>query len=167
MIGIKKVLVATDFSDASETALRYGRELARAFHARLELLHVVENMNLLAGFGYASATIPMTMQEDVERAAAQETERLLTDEDRRELSARAFIVTDNTPAAAIIKHAKDNGVNLIVIGTHGRGGLAHLFVGSVAERVVRLAPCPVLTVHHPEHEFVLPDALVAVARTGR
>ena len=50
------------------------------------------------------------------------------------------------------------------MGTHGRGGVAHLLMGSVAERVVRTAPCPVLTVRHPEHEFVLPDALVAVAK---
>jgi nucleotide-binding universal stress UspA family protein len=53
---------------------------------------------------------------------------------------------------------------LIVTGTNGRGGVAHLLMGSVAERVVRTAPCPVLTVRHPEHEFVIPDALVAVAR---
>ena len=50
------------------------------------------------------------------------------------------------------------------MGTHGRGAISHLFMGSVAERVVRTATCPVLTVHHPEHEFVIPDALVAVAR---
>lgn len=52
------------------------------------------------------------------------------------------------------------------MGTRGRGGLAHMFMGSVAERVVRLAPCPVLTVRHPEHEFIAPDALVSVAKAG-
>jgi nucleotide-binding universal stress UspA family protein len=55
-------------------------------------------------------------------------------------------------------------MDIIILGTHGRGALAQLFVGSVAERVVRTAPCPVLTVRHPEHEFVLPDALQTVAR---
>ena len=67
------------------------------------------------------------------------------------------------PAHAITEYAKEAAVDLIVLGTHGRGAVAHLLMGSVAERVVRTAPCPVLTVRHPEHEFVLPDALVAFA----
>jgi nucleotide-binding universal stress UspA family protein len=64
----------------------------------------------------------------------------------------------------IVGYAKENDVDLIIMGTHGRGAIAHLLMGSVAERVVRTAPCPVLTVRHPEHEFVLPDALAAVAK---
>ena len=73
-------------------------------------------------------------------------------------------MTSNAPALAIVEYAKGSDINLIVIGTHGRGGMAHLLLGSVAERVVRSAPCPVLTVRHPEREFVLPDALVAVTK---
>ena len=80
------------------------------------------------------------------------------------LRARPIIITSNTPALAIVGYARDARVDLIVMGTHGRGAMAHLLMGSVAERVVRTAPCPVLTVRHPEHDFVLPDALVAVAR---
>ena len=71
------------------------------------------------------------------------------------------MVTAISPAAAIVDYARREQIDLIVMGTHGRGGVAHLLMGSVAERVVRTAPCPVLTVRHPEHEFVLPDALVA------
>jgi nucleotide-binding universal stress UspA family protein len=67
-------------------------------------------------------------------------------------------------AAAIVDYAAQHAIDLIVMGTHGRGAISHLLMGSVAERVVRTAGCPVLTVHHPEHEFVLPDALVAVER---
>jgi nucleotide-binding universal stress UspA family protein len=70
---------------------------------------------------------------------------------------QGIIVTSSAPAFAIVEFAKGSNVNLIVIGTHGRGGMAHLLLGSVAERVVRLPPCPVLTVRHPEREFVLPD----------
>jgi len=65
--------------------------------------------------------------------------------------------TSDNPADAIIEYAKSANVDLIVIGTHGRGTMAQLLVGSVAERVVRTAGCPVLTVKHPEHEFVVPD----------
>ena len=63
----------------------------------------------------------------------------------------------------IADYAEESDVDLIVMGTHGRGLLAHVFMGSVAERVVRIAPCPVLTVRNPEHEFVFPDALQTVA----
>jgi nucleotide-binding universal stress UspA family protein len=63
------------------------------------------------------------------------------------------------PAEEIVNYAATNGIDLIVLGTHGRGGMAHLLLGSVAEKVVRTAPCPVLTVRHPEREFVTPDTL--------
>ena len=69
-----------------------------------------------------------------------------------------------SPYAEILLYAGEHDIDLIVMGTHGRGAVAHLIMGSVAERVVRTAPCPVLTVRHPDHEFVLPDALVAVAK---
>ena len=70
-------------------------------------------------------------------------------------------------ARRIADYAKKTGTDLILMGTHGRGMMGHLFMGSVAERVVRIAPCPVLTLRRPEHEFVLPDALQAVTATRR
>ena len=164
MIVITKILVATDFGPASETALGYGRALAERFGAALHVLHVTENVYLMAASGYDYASVPPGLQEDIERAALKQTDALLTDEDRRMLHAKAVTVTHNTPAAAIVEYARANGVDLILLGTHGRGAFSHLFMGSVAERVVRTAPCPVLTLRHPEHEFVLPDALVAVSR---
>jgi nucleotide-binding universal stress UspA family protein len=72
------------------------------------------------------------------------------------------VITATSPALTIVEYAQNHEIDLIVMGTHGRGALAHLFMGSVAERVVRLARCPVLTVRHPEHEFIRPDALVTV-----
>lgn len=163
MIVLKKVLVATDFGPASESALRYAQALARGFGAELHVLHVVENI-LTRADGYGFAVISPEVQRDVERAGREQTEPLVSDEDRRELRARASTVTSNSPATAIVDYARDHGIDLIVMGTHGRGAIAHLFMGSVAERVVRIAPCPVLTVRYPEHEFVLPDALVAVSQ---
>ena len=163
MIRIKNVLVATDFSEPSAVALDYGRELARTYDAVLHVLHVVEDLR----WRYATDMAPTALvgvQEDVEASAASHLDTLVTDEDRSQLRARAVTLTAIAPADAIVQYAKTEGVDVIVMGTNGRSGLAHLFMGSVAERVVRLAPCPVLTVRHPQHEFIAPDALAAVAK---
>jgi nucleotide-binding universal stress UspA family protein len=82
----------------------------------------------------------------------------LTADDRQLLGARTTVKVSDEPADAIGNYAKAEAVDLIVIGTHGRTGLERVLLGSVAERVIRIAPCPVLTVRHPEHEFVVPDA---------
>jgi nucleotide-binding universal stress UspA family protein len=71
--------------------------------------------------------------------------------------------TSDSPAEEIVKYAKAHTIDLIVMGTHGRGAVAHLLMGSVAEKVVRTAPCAVLTVRHPQHEFVVPDAAETAA----
>ena len=68
-----------------------------------------------------------------------------------------------SPAYAISTYAREAGIDLIITGTHGRGTVAHLLMGSVAERVIRTAPCTVLNVRHPEHEFIRPDTLTTVA----
>ena len=164
MIALKKVLVATDFGPAAESALRYGRALARGFGADLHLLHVVDNVFARAMTGYAYAGIAPTVQEDLELAGRRQTEALLEDDDRRELHAIAATVTSTSPADAIVEYARTHAIDLIIVGTHGRGPVAHLLLGNVAERVVRTAPCPVLTVRDHEHEFVLPDALMRTAQ---
>ena len=166
MITIKDILVATDFGPASANALRYGRALAGRFGARLHVLHVTHNIYLTAATTYGYAGVPFEAQAEIEQAARAQTEALLTDEDRRDLGAIATTVTDSSPAVAMIEYARNNSIDLLVLGTHGRGSLSHLFMGSVAERVVRMAPCPVLTVHDPEHEFVVPDAGEAEAVAG-
>ncbi|MEN3336400.1 MAG: hypothetical protein V7647_76 [Acidobacteriota bacterium] len=160
MIALKKILVATDFGPESETAVRYGRELARGFGGELHVLHVTENLFSRVLDAYSYAGLSPDVQAEIERSSQEHTEELLSEEDRRELKAVAVTATSNNPAAAIVEYAGDHGIDLIVVGTHGRGPLGHLMLGNVAERVVRTAPCPVLTVRHPEHEFVLPDALV-------
>jgi len=166
MIRLKQILVATDFSEPSDAALNYGRELARAFGAHLQILNVVDNLTatMVGPEGYIGNLTEM--QRDVEEAARKKLGALISDEDRRELGANPILLTSSTPAYAIVNQAKEADIDLIVMGTHGRGGFGHLLMGSVAEKVVRSAPCPVLTVRHPEHEFVLPDALVAIARSA-
>ena len=164
MIALKRILVATDFSEPSEAALAYGRELSRNFGSTLLVVHVVDDfLNRGAGSDGFVFSDP-TLQQEIEATARKRIESLLSDEDRAVIGARAVVIVSNTPAYAIVDYARRANVELIVMGTHGRGAVAHLLMGSVAERVVRIAPCPVLTVRHPEHEFVLPDALVAVER---
>jgi len=157
MIVLKKVLVATDFSEPSDAALVYGRELAFTFGAQLVVAHVAEN-TLTRGFGGGDGFVFVdpALQRSVEARAHRQLETLISDEDREQLYAAAVVLTSNAPAHAITEYAKEAAVDLIVLGTHGRGAVAHLLMGSVAERVVRTAPCPVLTVRHPEHEFITP-----------
>jgi nucleotide-binding universal stress UspA family protein len=164
MITIKNILVATDFSEVSDVALEYGRTLARTFGATLHVLHVTENVYARA-FG-AEAYVPMApdLQAQVDQAARKQLDELTIDSDQSGPPTKKALLTSNSPALAIARYAKGEQINLIVIGTHGRGAVGHLFMGSVAERVVRTASCPVLTVHHPEREFVFPDTLVSVAR---
>jgi nucleotide-binding universal stress UspA family protein len=162
MIRLKNILVATDFSEPSDAALAYGRQLARSFGARLIVFHAAEN---IAARGYGAdgfVFLEPDLQSQVEAAARTHARSLISDEDCQELGAEAVVVTAISPAAAITEYARREQIDLIIVGTHGRSGVAHLMMGSVAERVVRTAPCPVLTVRHPEHEFVLPDALVAL-----
>jgi nucleotide-binding universal stress UspA family protein len=168
MIRLKQILVPTDFSEPSDAALKYGRELARAFGAHLQILNVVDarTATVVGPEGYMVGNL-VEMQRDAEEEARNQLKSLIDHADRREPDAKAVLLTSSTPALAIINHAKEADIDLIVMGTHGRGGFGHLLMGSVAEKVVRLAPCPVLTVRHPEHEFVLPDAPVAIARSAR
>jgi nucleotide-binding universal stress UspA family protein len=148
MIVLKHVLVATDFSPPSMAALTYARELARRFGATLHVLHAVENL-----FLRPMPADPHTLIAAKTRAL----DDLVSDDDRAQLHAVTSLDVSDSPAEAIVEYARGKTIDLIVVGTHGRGTMSQLFVGSVAERVVRTAPCPVLTVRHPEHEFVVSD----------
>jgi nucleotide-binding universal stress UspA family protein len=149
MIQLTRILVATDFSDASHVALDYGRALAHTFGASLHVLHVMENT-----FLRAVPTDPYVLK----AAAVKHLTERITEDDRTRLRAVATLETSDSPADEIVKFAVGHDIGLIVMGTHGRGAMARLLMGSVAETVVRTAPCPVLTVRHPEHEFVVDDA---------
>ena len=159
MIILRRILVATDFSEAASSALDYGRDLARQYGAELHLLHVEDDVTVRYAFDMAPVYLP-EVQQDIENSARERTSALLTDEDRQALKARAVVRVSMSTAAAIVDYAQAEQIDLIIVGTHGRGAVAHLLVGSVAERVVRTASCPVLTVRRHEREFLVPDALV-------
>jgi nucleotide-binding universal stress UspA family protein len=134
-----RILVPTDFSPPSEAALDYGRKLATHFDAALHLLHVGENLFLRA---------VVTDHRLLEELTMRRVQDRLTDADRRR-GAVAIVERSDEPANEILRYAKSANIDLIVMGTHGRTGFARVVLGSVAEAVVRGAPCPVLTVHPP------------------
>jgi nucleotide-binding universal stress UspA family protein len=158
MIDLKRILVPTDFSPTSEAALRYGIALARAFDAKLFLLHVPEHPGVAA-----EAEYPIGIYETMKNAANQRLGELLTRDETLELNHEYAMRIGNAPDE-IVKFAADHEIDLIVMGTHGREGVARVLIGSVAETVVRRATCPVLTVHYPEHEFVLEEVAAPTAR---
>lgn len=157
MFVLNRLLVATDFSECSAVALTYGRALARQFKAELHVLHAVEVLTPDALGSAALVSALPDLQADIERTERAQLDSVVTDEDRHDLRAVAVLSTFRAPAQAIVEYARDHHVDLIVIGTHGRRGVRHLVMGSVAEQVVRTAPCPVLTVRHPQFEFVVDD----------
>ena len=162
MIVLKQILVATDFSESAAVALAYGRDLARTFNARLHVLHAVEDvmMRYSPEVGFVSPDL----QKNLEAAARLDLDKLITEDDRKTLAVVPVIRTAVNIPAEIVDYAKANAIDLIITGTHGRGAVKHLLMGSVAERVVRTAACPVLTVHANERDFIAPDAMVAAAK---
>jgi nucleotide-binding universal stress UspA family protein len=153
MIALKHVLVPTDFSETSDSALRYGKALAGAFGATLHVVHVVEEPYgqpwAVEAYGFSLAAL----QEEWIKDAKTRLASSLTDEEKKTISVVTTTVLGH-PVMEILRYATENAIDLIVMGTHGRGPLGHVVLGSVAERVVRKAPCPVLTVRTPEREFV-------------
>jgi nucleotide-binding universal stress UspA family protein len=141
-----RILVATDFSEASGVALEEGRQLAATFSAKLYLLHVVAEPLREAWIGFTPGPQFVEWCERLEADARVRLERGVPQQDVAD--GRIVVATAwGDPADEILRYAASHDIDLIVCGTHGRRGWNHALMGSVAERVVRFAPCPVLTVH--------------------
>lgn len=154
-IQLKKILVATDFSEHAQLAVRYGAEFAKQFSAELLICHVVPYPDLISQLPpTAEAYIPSNLHEIHVRTAEEQGQKLIA-EFCQGVNA-AFRYCSGSPFVEIIRLAKEEDVDLLIIGTHGRGAVAHMLLGSVAERVVRKAPCPVLTIRSGQHDFVQP-----------
>ena len=149
MTRIKNILVPVDFSNASKHALRYACELADTFEATLHVLHAVENPYRAGGYTEFYA-LPPEFFDQVEQEARKQLETLLTREERARYGA-VLVYRTGVPATEILDYVRAEGnIDLIVMATHGRGGVARLMMGSVADKVVRGAPCPVLTLRQPD-----------------
>ena len=162
MVVLKNILVATDFSEPSAVAMAYGRNFARSYGATLHVLHVVEDVMMRYSPEIAFAS--PDLQKDFEQAARRHMDSLITADDKQTLKAVAVVETHLDVANGITAYAKANAIDLIIVGTHGRGAVRQFLMGSVAERVVRTAPCPVLAVRTHEREFIAPDALATAAQ---
>jgi len=156
MINVMRILNPTDFSEFSAEATKYACAFVEKFNADLHLLHVEEEL---------AASLPDAVverisslenyEEELELRALESLNKVLDPEwavgRHVTIAARS-----GSPFVQIIAYAKEHDIDLIVMGTHGRSGLSHALIGSVAERVVRKAPCPVLTVRPKGHQFVMP-----------
>jgi nucleotide-binding universal stress UspA family protein len=153
MKKIKRILVTTDFSPLSAAATEYAKMLAKAFRARLCLVHVVEgpmvvgepNIDLAYAAGWP----------DVEEIAKQDMKKFAS-RNLRGVRNVELRLLEGIAHDQIVRLASDEGIDLIVMATHGRTGLAHLLIGSVAERVVRHSPVPVFLVKPKEMRRALP-----------
>lgn len=155
MIKLNRILAATDFSECSEHALRYACEFAEAFGSELHLLHAIEPPAAAYsefGIGYVGVH---GIEDDLKQACVAKLKTLPGPRWQEKLSLTRSVVM-GTPFVETVRYAKEHDIDLIVLGTHGRGPIAHMLLGSTAQKVVRKAPCPVLTVRPEGHEFVLP-----------
>ncbi len=147
MPAFDKILFATDFSESSEHAFQYALSLAKQFQSRLTILHVINEPVDLRGFYVPHVSfenLEKEIEEGAQKMMAKFCETHAADYKRFET-----VIVTGIPYEEILKRAESDGSSCIVLGTQGRSGIDHLLFGSTAERVVRKALCPVVTVRHP------------------
>ncbi|MFN8007818.1 MAG: universal stress protein [Terriglobia bacterium] len=152
MMEIKRILFPTDFSEYSRHALRYAAALAERFKATLYVMHACEHPFVGAGMEAYQFSVP-EFTEEVQAQEKKTLEQMAEDLKMQQIDAKPLFVVGKA-YLEIVKCAKELEIDLITMATHGHKGISHLVFGSTAEKVVRMAPCPVLTVKHPEHDFV-------------
>jgi nucleotide-binding universal stress UspA family protein len=145
MPQFRRILHASDFSPASRPAFRRALDLARANRAALTIVHVYSTVIPMMGEGLATAQVYDQWITEVRIDAQRRLERLVAQAKRAGVRAKGLLL-EGLPHDRILRAARSKRADLIVLGTHGRTGLGRVFLGSVAARVVTLAPCPVLTV---------------------
>ena len=156
-LEIKKVLVPIDFSDYSKSSLRYAVSFARQFNAEIYLIYVVEPVIYPPDFSMGQIAIPSVNAEWGKRAK-EELENLAKTEIPEGVNVKT-ILKNGKPFMEIIDAASEEDIDLIIIATHGHSGVEHILFGSTAEKVVRKAPCPVLTLREPIKGFMFRDEI--------
>jgi len=149
-----KILLPSDFSDCSAEAARAARRLAERFGSRLAVLHVLDEPAALDPMFRGEVPLEL-LRGRMEQYAREGMDAFLAAHFQG-LAKVETRVASGVPYREIIREARESGADLIVIGTHGRTGVEHVIFGSTAEKVVRMAPCPVLTIRQGGKEFVHP-----------
>jgi len=155
--SIKKVSVPVDFSDYSKSSLRYAVNFAKHFNADICLVYVVEPMVYPPDFSMGQIAIP-SVDIEMDKRAAEELSNLAKKEIPPEVKSKTIVKTGK-PFVEIIETAAEENVDLIIIATHGHTGIEHVLFGSTAEKVVRKAPCPVLTLREPIKGFEFKEGI--------
>lgn len=155
MIRIRTILHPTDFSETSKHALCYALSMTEEYNAKLYVLHVIEEVAKALYFDVMQTPHLEQIMADIETEATKALEGLVDADVRRQFQVECLI-RKGVPFLEVIRAAEELKADLIVCGTHGRTGLKHALFGSVAEKIVRKASCPVLSVRHPEHKFEMP-----------
>lgn len=159
MIKITNILVPTDFSESAMAAYEYALSIAKTFQAKIYLIHVFEP---LVYYSEAPLGLPdmITMEQNIQAASQESMKKIVAEyfHGRRETYGDIeveTILTQGKPFIEIIKAAREKNADMIIMSSHGRSALEHILLGSVTEKVVRKAPCPVLTVRG-QGEFKMP-----------
>ena len=151
---IKTILFQTDFSNGARAAMDHATSLARDYQAKLILLYVIQDISIAEWYIPSSISVG-DLVEDMQKSAWQEMDKWIAEVSQQVKDPEKMVVR-GVPFVEIIRIAKERHVDLIVIGTHGRTGIDHMLFGSTAEKVVRKASCPVLTVRITGKEFKMP-----------
>ncbi|MBN2210869.1 MAG: universal stress protein [Sedimentisphaerales bacterium] len=158
MNTFNNILYPTDFSKLSLAAMPYAVSLAQAYHAKLHCLHVIDTDIVFyqyGGFIAPEMTKPVVQTDEYIRAGREHMDKFVAEhfKDVENVIAECVI---GKPFIEIVHYARENNIDLIVLGTHGHSAIAGMLLGSVVEKIVRKASCPVMTIRHPEHKFEMP-----------
>ena len=156
-VDVRRILFPTDFSEPAQQALKYAMALTERFGAELHLLHVILPIPTPFPDSSGLLTLPVDYMSTQADAAKKKFAKSLGEKwlaEHRTIQA----VEEGFAVDEIIRYSKKHDIDMIVVGTHGHSGLSRLLLGSVAEKLVRISDCPVLTVHPKGHSFVTDTA---------
>jgi universal stress protein A len=149
----KKIVCPIDFSEFTDEILKYAVNITKKFNAELHLIHIIPNLNYF--IPYESFLTPenlVAIEKNIEKEVEKDFEKVTKDID---MPLKKIVKTGAT-FVEIIDYIKEEDIDLVVMGTHGRSGIEHILIGSVAEKVVRKSPCPVLTIRPRGRKFSMP-----------
>jgi len=151
MIRIKRIIVPIDFSPAAANALKYAIAVALDYNAKVFLVHIIEDMGFNAGFSLASTPVIEQYHHGMEDIVKKRLQEVILPDSKQPIEVERVVVTGK-PFLEILRMAKEESADLIVMATHGTTGKRHVHLGSTLERVVSRASCPVLAVHLADHD---------------